>query len=150
MLKTNLGVVILCATMIVPTASILRAEEPQEAPTGPIPSQILTAQKVFISNGGGDPNTAAGIYNELYAQMKVWGHYQLVGSPGEADLVLEIGPSRLIIEDPTVTLKLRDPKSGILLWTIDEAFRKPNDKGFNDAVDRLVNDLKVLTAPAAK
>lgn len=149
MLNVRLGDILLCAAMIVLLTSILRAEEPQEVPAGPVPSQILTARRIFIANGGGDPNTAGAIYNELYADMKAWGHYQLVGSPSEADLVLEIGPGRLIIEDPTITLKLRDPKSDVLLWTFDEAFRKPNDKAFDDAVDRLANDLKALTAPPA-
>ncbi len=149
MLKTNLGV-LLCAAMIVPAASVLRAEKPQEAPAGPIPSQVLAAQKIFIANGGGDIYEVAGIYNEFYADMKAWGHYQLVGSPSEADLILEISRVNLGTT-PAIKLELRDPKANTLLWTLDEMIRKFTDKGNDEALDKLFEDLKALIAsPAAK
>jgi len=92
MLKVRL-VCLSLATMIlllfVPTLNA-------ETPAAPLPSQILTAKKVFISNAGGllDLNVVTGDprrdYNEFYAAMQTWGHYSLVGSPAEADLVVQI------------------------------------------------------------
>jgi len=66
---------------------------------GPIPTQITTAKKVFIANGGGDepgiyePFFSGGAdrtYNEFYAGIKSSGRYELVGSPAEADLLFDI------------------------------------------------------------
>lgn len=56
-------------------------QQKNSAPAAPIPSQILTAKKVFISNEGGDINTNLGnagvygetptdAYNEFYAAVK--------------------------------------------------------------------------------
>ena len=67
-----------------------------QAPAAPLPSQILTAKKVFISNLGGglDPKLWSGgtaqPYNELYAAIKNSGKYQLVAAPADADLILQI------------------------------------------------------------
>lgn len=118
--------------------------------SAPIPPQIAAAQKVFISNGGGEsiealtdeslldggPDRA---YNEFYTAIKGWRHYELVSSPEKADLVLEISwvlttpnafttpDSKLSIADsyPLGELKLGvvDPKSHITLWTIKESIR---------------------------
>jgi hypothetical protein len=71
------------------------------APVAPVPTQIASAKKVFISNMGTD-TISAGVwrqlqlaenkpYNEFYAAVKAWGRYQLVDSPADADLVYEIG-----------------------------------------------------------
>jgi hypothetical protein len=149
MLNTNLGVVVLCAAMIVPAPSVMWAEKPQEAPAGPIPSQVLAAQKIFIANGGGSRVFGVGApYNEFYADMKSWGHYQLVSSPSEADVVLEVGVIRPMSE-AQIRLEWRDPKTNTLLWTIDEMLRGYNEKGVDEAVDKLIDDLKALTAPPA-
>lgn len=67
----------------------------------PVPGAMLAAQKVFISNGGGesfetviDETVFNGgpdrPYNEFYADMRGWGHYEIVSSPADADLVFEV------------------------------------------------------------
>lgn len=65
-----------------------------EAPPAPIPVQIGTGKKVFISNAQGlsaavtaAPNQT---YNEFYAAMNDWGRYELLATPGDADLIFEI------------------------------------------------------------
>jgi len=71
----------------------------QQVEAAPIPAQIVTAKKVFISNGGVDGAALAAFkragdsnepYNRFYAAMKSWGRYELVASPADADLVFEI------------------------------------------------------------
>jgi hypothetical protein len=140
-----------------------------QVPTAPIPQQILTANKVFISNAGGmlDLNVVSGDprrdYNEFYAAMKTWGRYSLVGSPADADLIVQISiiyiPRQIGAEEtpfPTFRVALLDPKTGITLWVLDEflvdkpnlglIFKKNRDKVFDEAINKLVNDLKSLTA----
>jgi hypothetical protein len=72
------------------------------SPPAPVSPLILTAKKVFITNEGGDeslldsPQYSGGpdrLYNEFYAAMKSWGCYELVGSPRDADLVIELRPT---------------------------------------------------------
>jgi len=79
----------------------------------PIPTQILSAKKVFISNVGPDAGVTATFkrldqpkqpYDRFYAEMKTWDRYELVSSPSEADLVFEIGFSAPISDcDPKIT-----------------------------------------------
>ena len=138
----------------------------------PLPSQIATAKKVFISNSGGllDLNMVSGDrrreYNQFYAAIQGWGRYELVASPAEADLVLQIGivyiPRQIGAEPtpfPTFRLALLDPKSNVVLWVLDEylvdepslglILKKNRDKVFDAAIEKIVDDLKELTAPAA-
>lgn len=60
----------------------------------PVPAQILSARKIFVANGGDDFNFAAlgtnRSYNQFYAAMKDRGHFELVSSPADADLVCEV------------------------------------------------------------
>src|ERR1700679_393553 len=77
------------------------AASAQGAPSAPVPAQLVTAGKSFISNAGGDidPTTKqlgdfVGLpirpYNDFYAAMKSWRRYQIVSTPSDADLVFEI------------------------------------------------------------
>jgi hypothetical protein len=140
-----------------------------QTPAAPLPSQILTAKKVFISNAGGllDLNIVSGDprrdYNEFYAAMQTWGHYSLVGSPAEADLVVQISiiyiprqSGNETVPFPSFRVALLDPKSNVTLWVLDEflvdkpnlglIFKKNRDKVFDEAIEKLVSDLKALTA----
>ena len=66
---------------------LLSADKPKDAvPPAPVPSPIAAAKKVFISNAPGSnlPASFGGTdrtYNEFYAAMKGWGHYELVPPP---------------------------------------------------------------------
>ena len=78
MLKVRLAVASLGLAMILPAASTLLAQTASVMPAAPLPSQILTAKKVFISNA--DAGTMDN-YNQFYAAIKTWGRYELVSAP---------------------------------------------------------------------
>jgi hypothetical protein len=132
-----------------------QAQKAVDPPAAPIPTQVLTAKRVFISNGEsanplGLPNLA---YNAFYAGIKAWGKYQLVSTPAEADVVFAVrfegGPI------PTLRLVISDPKTHVTLWPLLEEVREwllksTGRKNFDQAMTALVEDVKILTAsPAA-
>jgi len=150
-------------------------KKPKDSGTAPapIPAQILTAQKVFIANGGGDKSgyetaTYSGgpdrAYNECYAVMKAWGRYELVASPGEVDLVFEIRfivfqpehPHGLKEDDPGVDAQLRfvirEAKSREKLWGLTAHARAAvlqsnRDKNFEEALGAVVVEVKRIAGP---
>jgi hypothetical protein len=149
----------------------LNAQQSKASPPGPVPPQIAAAQKVFISNAGGesfenviDQTVFNGgpdrPYNLFYALMKSWGRYELVFSPADADLVFEVS---WVLTDTGLRLpvlgQLRlvviDPKTHITLWNFTEYVRGAillgnRDKNFDQAMTIIVNRLKILaTQPAA-
>jgi hypothetical protein len=135
-----------------------------------VPPQIAAAQKVFISNAGGESFEAVidqtvfnggpdRTYNQFYAAMKTWGRYQLVSSPSDTDLVLEIS---WVLTDTGLRLpvlgQLRlvvlDPKTHITLWNFTEYVRgavllSNRDKNFDQAMTTIVNRLKIMIVPTA-
>ena len=163
-------------TMLVIISLTLEAQTPGLAnKPAPLPSQITTAKRVFVSNAGGEfePARWSGdstrTYNEFYAAIKAWGRYEVVLAPADADLVLQISFAEPIVDvnvfgasggtttgsssiDPQFRLILLDPKTDVLLWTIKEhvpqkiALKKSRDKVFDEALESVVDDLKKLTA----
>ena len=124
---------VLCAIVAALSVGISALQAQQNAknsvPAAPIPAQILTAKKVFISNEGGDSNITlddavygAGpedSYNQFYAAMKDWGRYELVSAPADADLVFTIRftmPTGRQWADPQVRVVILDPKTHVALW----------------------------------
>jgi hypothetical protein len=138
--------------------SALMAQQPPDVPVAPVPTQILDGKKAFISNGESTGHTGIPdlTYNEFYAAMKEWGRYELVPTPSEADVVLEV---RFTAADRSEThedvrLVILDPKTHITLWSFFEevhpAARTATErKNFDEAVSTLVADLKKLVAPVA-
>ena len=150
-------------------ASVLAAAPPKPVPPAPVPAQILAAKKVFVVNGGadagafptplfsGEPERA---YNSFYAAMTAWGHYQLVGAPSDADLLIEIQftvrPGAVLhgdtmYWDAQFRLTIREPKANVLVWAITEQVENAvlqgnRDKNFDQALARIVADLQKLTA----
>ena len=134
-------------------------------PPGPVPTQILSAHSIFLVNDGADANfplSAERSYSETYAELKDWGHFQLVGSPAEADLVFrlrEIAPITGVtgdrngvysIDSPAFQLTITDPKTNVSLWTITSpvqvAVRKRvREHWLNIGLVNLVSRVKVLT-----
>lgn len=140
-------------------------------PPAPVPPQIAAAKKIFISNAGGEsfetvfdqvvfnggPDRP---YNQFYAAMKTWGKREIVSSPSDADLVLEIswaltdtGLGRLPVLGQ-LRLVIVDPRTGVTLWTITEYVRGAmllgnRDKNFDVAMNVIVDRLQTLLAPAA-
>jgi len=146
----------------------------QPAAPGPIPAQIFAAKKVFIVNAGGDqmaendPQFTGGssrAYDEFYAAAKSWGRFEIVGSPAEADLLLEIRQEVQIVSlgtkiggsaTPLFHLQIRDPRTNVLLWGfhVHSQFglgQGNSDRYFDQAIERLMLDLQQLMAqgPAA-
>jgi len=136
----------------------------------PVPGQIRTAKKVFISNLGSDAISAPVFrnegevdktYNHFYVAMKAWGRYTLVDNPDDADQVFEIrfitslsGTGKIDSFTSELVLTIVDAKTRFRLWTLAEpvegAFLKSTwDKNFNRGIGTLVDDLKTLTAPDA-
>jgi hypothetical protein len=146
------------------------AQEPTPVAIAPVPSLLLSAKKVFISNAGadsglfphpfsGDPDRA---YNEFYANVESWGRYQLVSTPAEADLVFELqltapnGPANADKQKgasdplPMVRLVIYDRPTHYVLWALTESIapatlQKTHDHNFDEAVANLVLDAGRLT-----
>ncbi len=158
--------------------SVFVAAQTKQDEPAPLPTQILTAKKVFIANGGGDdpgmpdPLFSGGsdrAYNQFYAALKSSGRYELVGSPAEADLLFDIRFSVVPDRRPTgfwgdkgtsdyydaiFRLDIRDPKTTALLWAFNEhmewALLKSNrNKNFDQASARIASDALALSARAA-
>jgi len=170
MLKVRFAIAFVGVAMLVLALPALQAQ----SSTAPLPSQILSAKKVFISNGGGEfdrgrwSGEPTRIYNQFYSAIKNWGHYELVGSIAEADLVLQISivnSTRISghvasTVGTQVRLTLLDPKTSITLWAINEyipekltmlggepSSKDDRDKQLDDGISRVVTDLKTLNTP---
>jgi hypothetical protein len=157
-----------CAVFTVSLASVppLWPQQATGAATAPVPVQIINGRKVFISNVGvdgialtvvtkaGDPQQP---YDELYAAMKAWGRYTLVGAPADADLVMEIRFTAPLTDcgketsyGALLNLAILDAKTHFTLWTLTQpvegAFREATwKKNFSQGISNLVDDLKKLT-----
>jgi hypothetical protein len=158
------------AIAILSLVQFLNAQQPKGSAPAPVPAQIAAAQKIFISNAGGesletviDETVFNGgpdrPYNQFYSAMKGWGRFDLVSSPADADLVLEIS---WVLTDTGLRLpvlgQLRlvviDPKTRVTLWNFTEYVRGAillgnRDKNFDQAMNTVVARLKGLTAPPA-
>jgi hypothetical protein len=163
-------VAVVSVLAILVLAPVLNGQQSKIPMPAPVPVQISAAQKVFISNAGGesfetvmDQTVFNGgpdrPYNELDAAMKAWGRYELVSSPGPADLILEVSWT---LSDTGLRLpvlgQLRvvafDPKTRAVLWTFIEYVRGAvllgnRDKNFDQALNTIVGRLKTLAGTAA-
>jgi hypothetical protein len=159
-----LGLVSLSSTVA------LVAQQAAPMATAPIPSLLLDAKTLFISNAGadsglfphpfsGDPDRA---YNEFYANVMSWGRYQVVATPAEADLVFELrlmapnGPSNANKQKgasyplPMLRLVIYDRPSHYVLWALTESIapatlQRTHDHNFDEAIANLVLDAGRLT-----
>jgi len=145
------------------------AKHRKDIPQAPLPAVIAEAKTVFLTNGGGS-NLA---YDAFYSDMKQWGKYEIVGSPDNADLIIELayhvehngtdvwsatnsytGKTQVYSSqniDPQLALKIYDAKSKNALWSaIDHrqlARREKNrEKETIKSAERLVDQLKTRVA----
>ena len=58
----------------------------RDIPPAPLPTVVANAKTVFLANGGGSDLA----YDAFYNAIKNWKHFQIVGSPDEADLIVEM------------------------------------------------------------
>jgi opacity protein-like surface antigen len=152
------------------SAAQLKAQQKKETPIAPVPPQILTSRKVFISNAGYDSTSRVAFknegdlnqpYNQFYSAVKDWGRYELVANPADADLVFEIrftAPltfyEKTSVYEPQLDLEILDVKTHFKLWSImvpvEGAFRKVTwEKNFSQGIANLLDDLKKLTTQPA-
>jgi hypothetical protein len=125
----------LCLTLALLLAStpLTRAQQNSTVSPPPTPSQIQQAHTVFLTNSASDPNfpiDETKAFNDIYAALQAWGHYQLVNSPEQADLVFQLRDIAPITDvtgndggvysytSPAFQLTILDPRSNIALWTI--------------------------------
>ena len=158
--------------------------QPGASNRAPVQKQVLRARTAFIGNGGGEsygadsyfhltkydggPNRA---YDSFYGAVREWGHYELVGSTADADVLLVIRFANPVVDrdnsantgdlphewiyDPQLGLSINDPKTGLPLWTITEHIEPGDDRAgdnrhFDEAVSRLVDDLeRLILSPTA-
>jgi hypothetical protein len=150
------------------------AAPPPPSPMAPVPTALLNAKKIFISNAGADrglfPHPFSGDpdrpYNQFYAAMQAWGRYELVGNPSDADLVFELqltgppGPTNANkvygASDPVPMFRLVifDRKTHYVLWALTESIpiailQKTHDSNFDTALTEITMDLKRLTSAPA-
>ena len=151
---SRLGLLCLVFATLLLTSTVSLAKKPDEPAVAPIPIQITTARKVFISYGIGDADPGAPnlTYNEFYALMKGWGKFELMRAPADADLIFEI---RFVsgISDAQLLLTIVDPKTHVVLWPfvqhVEHSSRESGRrKKFDEAMDDLIGDLKKLTSQA--
>jgi hypothetical protein len=109
------------------------APEPRAPVPSQIPGQIAAAHTIFLSNLGADASFPVGsdqVYSDVYKALVAWGHYKLVNSPGQADLIFQLrevstlttasnGDDNIYtVNNPAFQLAIVDPKSTVTLWTI--------------------------------
>lgn len=146
------------------------AKTRKDIPPAPLPEAVLNAQRAFLSNRGGSDLA----YDAFYAEMKKWNKYEIVGSPGNADLIIELSyevenlgarvwsstntynnttqiHSREII-DPKLILTIYDARTKNSLWsTIDHRrlarLEKNREKEMINSAERLVEELRSRSVP---
>ena len=151
----------------VPSATQTPQAPPPQAPApspAPVPTQIAAARTIFLVNNGADANfpiPAQDAYNRVYSALQAWGHFQLVASPDQADLVFQlrdIAPvtgvygdraGAYAINSPAFQLAIKDPKTNVTLWTINSPVEIAGHKAararwLSIAVTNLVSRVKVL------
>jgi hypothetical protein len=149
------------------------AERPQGV-VAPVPALLTAGRKVFLSNGGAEaglfPHPFTGTqdrgYGRLYTALGGTPRFELVGSPADADLVMELrlaapsgslgGDKKKGTEDalPAFTLTIYDRATHYVLWTISQTIdqanlQKTHDKNFDDALDLLVKQLLMVANGSA-
>jgi hypothetical protein len=148
------------------TIPAIQAKTRKDVPPAPLPDAIVRAHKVFLSNGGGSDLA----YDAFYSEMKNWGKYQIVGSPDDAELIVELSyhvedmgtrvwssvntynnttqvHSRQLT-DPQLILTIYDARTKNSLWsTVDHRrlahMEKNREKEMINSAERLVEELRL-------
>lgn len=173
LLVRTAGLVLLAALVLHPPAN---AQATSLALTAPVPGQIITAKRVFISNAGSESYGSESyfrltrygggpdrFYNQFYAAMKNWGRYALADSPANADMVCEVRftspivdkqPRLELVYDPQLNLTFVDPKTRVALWSLTEHIETAqnsvgDNRNFDQAVSRIVDRTRLLASGSA-
>jgi hypothetical protein len=169
-MKRWISMTVLCLVtpivILILAVDLTVAKDKQKVPVAPLPAVVVNAKKIFLTNGGGN-NLA---YDAFYSKIKEWNKYEIVGSPEEADLIVELayrvenGGTRVWsstntynnttqvhsaqIVDPQLVLTIYDAKTKNSLWSETDHRRlarreKNREKETVNSAQRLVDDLKV-------
>jgi hypothetical protein len=155
----------ICATLLFVSFANAANKHRKDVPEAPLPPAVTSAHKVFLTNGGGSPLA----YDEFYSKMKHWGRFQIVGSPAEADVVIELrffvedhgprvssftntytGKTQVVsheVVDPQLSVNIYDSKTKDLLWSVTDhrrgaRFEKNREKETINSADRLVDGMR--------
>jgi hypothetical protein len=139
---------------------VLSSALAQQIFVAPVPAEILAAKKVFVSNGGTDSSMpteqytgeAYRAYNQLYGALQKSARFQLVSTPSEADLVIEVSAHVAVKAQDRVRLTIYETKSHFVLWRMDSWVelslrRATRDRNFDSAVTKLASDFEKLAGP---
>ena len=137
----------------------------QTAASAPIPSQLTTASKVFLSNAGEETNELTErAYTQIFNGLTQGQHYQLVSSPASADLIFElhyiaqlgqINVANGITSHTPFVIRIRlvilDRATHATLWAVTEFLDQDAHKhDFNlelaDTVNLVLADIQALAA----
>ena len=151
--------------LLLSLSSNASANKKKVVPEAPVPDFIVKAHKVFVTNGGG--NQLA--FDEFYSQVKTWARYQLVGSPSDAEVIIELkyfvidqgthvwsstntytGQTQVHsaeMTDPQLQVDIYDAKTKDLLWSVTDhrqlaRLEKNREKESVNSADRLAAGLK--------
>jgi hypothetical protein len=151
----------------------------KNVPEAPLPAAIVHARKAFLLNG---QTTAQDLtkngnmlaFDTLFADVKSWGKYELVDSPRDAEIVIELqyrpysegsrsfgvyNPSSNTVQTHSVAmagadfaLVIYEAASKEPLWSVSDACgsarsARNQQKEVIKSIDRLVEGLKTRTTP---
>ena len=155
----------------IPTASA-QSQQSKSSFVAPVPPILQTAKTVFISDGGADPDILDRLssnppnlpFNQFYALMQEWGRFQIVTSPSDADLVLEVSVAQFPVNctgasgtcgQNKVQVSIYDAKSKFRIRSIVESAQSAVTsenfvKNMNTATQRAFRDFQSMTAPPAQ
>ena len=161
----NLAISLVFAAILLSSGLAGAKDRKKDVPVAPLPAVIVNATKIFLSNGGGS-NFA---YDAFYAKMREWGKFEIVGSPEEADLIVELSfrvddrgtrvwsstntynnttqVHSAQIVDPQLILTIYDAKTKNSVWSETDHRRlarreKNREKETVNSAQRIVDDLK--------
>jgi hypothetical protein len=143
------------------------------AAQAPIPRAIAAAKTIFLSNAGADstlfPSPFSGTpdrgYNQLYAALAASHRFQIVNSPAQADLIVQIRLTADYIpyrphnelgfadRQPLFRLVVYDRPTHYVLWAITQpvefaVLQHSHDRNFDNAVNALARQFLDLASPS--
>jgi hypothetical protein len=144
--SNSVSTVFIAAVLSASLTLTMPAHAQSAAALAPVPTSLLHAKKVFISNAGADsglfPHPFSGApsraYDQFYAALQSAGRYELVSDPSDADLVFELqltapnGPKDADktkgASDPLPMFRLviLDRPTHYILWALTESIRQAN------------------------
>jgi hypothetical protein len=159
----------LTLTLLFSPAYLFAAQPLKSGPPAPLPPQLAAARKIFIANAPGRlpswvNSTPDRTYNEFYAGLKNGSHYELAPTPADADLIFELSSADFVTgvsgasntgcsssSSSELRLVVFDTKTRTPLWWFTEPieYRRHIDDPYEDAMKRLLDDVKKLSGEAA-